>query len=161
MTKGVISVATWPYPTDSGSGEQPPMQQAAAQGRAEERPQPPPPDPSTYWAPPPGYAAPPPGYAAPPPGYSQAYPVARSSAGNGLAIASLVLGITSIVFCWWGLVSLAQVVLAVVFGCIGISRANRGAWGKGQATTGLVCGCVGGILYFIFGILTLGAGFII
>jgi hypothetical protein len=154
MTKGVISVATWPYQPEPGSAEQPPMQQAAAQGRAEERPQSPPPEPSTYWAPPPGYAA-------PPPGYAQAFPVARATAGNGLAIASLVLGITSIVFCWWGLLSLAQVVLAIVFGCIGISRASRGASGKGQAVAGLVCGCVGAILYFIFGLLTLGAGFII
>jgi hypothetical protein len=72
-----------------------------------------------------------------------------------------VLGITSIVFCWWGLVSLAQVVLAIVFGYIGISRANRGASGKGQAVAGLVCGCVGALAYFIFGIVTLGVGFII
>ena len=72
-----------------------------------------------------------------------------------------MLGITSIVFCWWGLVSLAQIVLAIVFGCIGISRASRGASGKGLAVAGLVCGCVGALAYFIFGIVTLGVGFII
>jgi lipopolysaccharide export LptBFGC system permease protein LptF len=59
------------------------------------------------------------------------------------------------------LVSLAQVVLAIVFGCIGIGRASRVGRGKGQAIAGLICGIAGGLLYFLIGILTLGVGFII
>jgi hypothetical protein len=71
------------------------------------------------------------------------------------------LGITSIVFCWWGLLTLAQVVLAIVFGCIGIGRANAGANGKGQAVAGLICGSVGAVAYLFFGIISVGIGFII
>jgi hypothetical protein len=81
--------------------------------------------------------------------------------GNGLAVASLVLGITSIIFSWWGLFTLVQVVLAVVFGSAGLYRANRGAPNKGLAIAGLVLGLVGSVIYFIFGLLTLGAGWII
>jgi len=49
-----------------------------------------------------------------------------------------VLGITSIVFCWWGLLTLLQVALAIVFGSVGISKAKRGAANKGLAVGGLV-----------------------
>jgi ABC-type phosphate transport system permease subunit len=81
--------------------------------------------------------------------------------GNGLAVASLVLGITSIIFSWWGLFTLAQVVLAIVFGSAGLYRANRGAPNKGLAIAGLVLGLIGGAIYFVFGLLTLGAGWVI
>jgi hypothetical protein len=90
------------------------------------------------------------------PGYAVARP-----ATNGLAVASLVLGITSIVFSWWGLFTLLQVVLAIVFGCVGLSRANQGAGGRGPAIAGLICGCVGAMIYFVIGILSLGIGFLI
>jgi hypothetical protein len=89
-------------------------------------------------------------------------PVVRDLSASGFAVASMVLGITSIVFCWWGLGSLAQVVLAIVFGANGIRRANQGtAGGKGMATAGLACGIVGFIAYFIVGIVSLGVGFLI
>jgi hypothetical protein len=65
------------------------------------------------------------------------------------------------VFCWWGVFTLAQVVLAIVFGAKGISKANAGASGRGQAVAGLVCGCVGAVFYLIFGIATVGIGFLI
>jgi hypothetical protein len=71
------------------------------------------------------------------------------------------LGITSIVFCWWGLATPAQVVLAIVFGSIGIRRAKGGATGKNLAVARLICGCVGAAFYVFFGLITLGAGFII
>jgi Domain of unknown function (DUF4190) len=100
-----------------------------------------------------GWGAAPPGWAAP------AYP--QAAPGNGMAVASLVLGITSIIFCWWGLATLAQVVLAIVFGCLGMSRAASGARGRGMAIAGLVCGCVGALFYLLFGVFTLGIGFLI
>jgi hypothetical protein len=94
--------------------------------------------------------------------YVSGYPQVQAQAqGNGMAVASMVLGITSIVFCWWGLATLAQVVLALVFSIRGIQKANAGAGGKGMAIAGLVCGLIGGIAYLIFGVATLGAGFII
>lgn len=85
----------------------------------------------------------------------------RPAQGNGLAVASLVLGITSIVFCWWGLFTLVQVVLAVVFGGVAIRAANQGAGHKGLAVAGLACGIAGFIAYVLFGIATLGVGFVI
>jgi hypothetical protein len=94
--------------------------------------------------------------------YAPGYPQVQARAqGDGLAVASMVLGITSIVFCWWGLATLAQVVLAIVLGVKGMRRADAGAGGKGMAIAGLVCGCVGALAYLIFGVATLGAGFII
>lgn len=84
-----------------------------------------------------------------------------STPGSGMATAGMILGITSIIFCWWGLFSLAQVVLAITFGAVGIKRAGRGAAGKGQAVAGLCCGIVGLIAYVIFGIATVGIGFLI
>jgi hypothetical protein len=139
--------ATWTQPQ---SWAQPDGSQAQAQAA-------PPPPPAQQWqaTAQPGIAwgATPPGWAAP------AY--LRTQPGNGMAVASLVLGITSIVFCWWGLATLAQVVLATVFGCIGMARATRGASGRGMAIAGLACGCVGMLFYLLFGAFTLGIGFLV
>lgn len=81
--------------------------------------------------------------------------------GNGLAVAGFVLGVTSIIFCWLGLLSLVQVVLAIVFSGIGISRANKGARRKGMATAGLILGGVGFLLYLVVGIMSFGVGLLI
>lgn len=81
--------------------------------------------------------------------------------GNGLAIAGMVFGITSIIFSWWGVFSLAQVILAIIFSSIGIQHANRGAAHKSMAVAGLTCGIIGGVLYVIIGIASLGVGFFI
>jgi hypothetical protein len=78
-----------------------------------------------------------------------------------VAVAALVLGITSIVFCWWGLLTLLQVTLAIVFGSVGISKANRGASNKGLAVAGLVLGLVGLVIYFFVGLFSLGLGWLI
>jgi hypothetical protein len=81
---------------------------------------------------------------------------------SGHAVAGMILGITSIVFCWWGLASLAQIVLAFTFGGIGLAKANRGqAGGRGMAIAGIACGCVGFVFYLITGIATLGFGFVL
>jgi hypothetical protein len=115
----------------------------------------------------------PPGYNVPPQGgygypgqwgpYGSPHPPmfvpARPS--NGVAVAALVLGITSIVFCWWGLLTLLQVALAIVFGSVGISKANRGAANKGLAIAGLVLGLVGLVIYFFIGLFSLGLGWLI
>ena len=71
---------------------------------------------------------------------------------NGLAVAGMILGITSLVFCWWGIGSLAQWVLAIVFSSVALRRANRGAAGKGMAIAGLACGVLGAVTYLILGI---------
>jgi Domain of unknown function (DUF4190) len=98
-------------------------------------------------------------------GVPAAYPqwqVSVRQPSNGMATAGMVLGITCIVFSWWGLFTLAQVVLAITFGAIGLNRANtRGAPGRGQAIAGIVLGVIGCCAYVVFGIFTLGIGFLI
>lgn len=101
------------------------------------------------------------GYDAPSP-YAPLYqPVTPVQAGNGFAVASLVLGITSILFFFLGLLTLVQVVLALTFGALGISRANRGEGGKDTAVAGLVLGCVGLVVYLFAGLLSFGLGWIV
>jgi hypothetical protein len=65
-------------------------------------------------------------------------------ASNGMATASLVLGIL-------GFFLPILSVLALIFGGIGISKANQGAGGKGLAVAGLVLGIVGtlALLYLL------------
>ncbi len=81
--------------------------------------------------------------------------------GNGLAVAGFVLGITSVVFSWWGILTLVQVVLAITFSAIGRGHAKQGARHGGLATAGLVLGIIGAVLYVFIGIFSLGAGFFI
>lgn len=95
----------------------------------------------------------------PPPPYSSPYDQAQQA--NGLAVAGFVLGITSVVFSWWGLLTLLQVVLALTFSAVGISRARRGAPHKGLAIAGLVLGLVGLVVYFLLGLASLGLGWFI
>jgi hypothetical protein len=78
------------------------------------------------------------------------------AASNGLAVAALILGLASIVFCWWGIAAFTMIVLAIVFGSIGIRRANAGAPQKNLAVAGLCCGIVGFIAYLVIGIVTFG-----
>lgn len=75
--------------------------------------------------------------------------------GNGMAVASLVLGIVSLaLFCIW-YIALPSAILAIIFGVVGRARANAGASGRGMATAGLILGCVsiGIIVLFIAGAL--------
>lgn len=63
---------------------------------------------------------------------------------NGLAIAALVCGVVGLF--------LFQVVLgplAVIFGGIGLNRANRGARRRGMALAGIILGVIDIILFII------------
>ncbi|MDQ2802107.1 MAG: DUF4190 domain-containing protein [Pseudomonadota bacterium] len=93
--------------------------------------------PAQYPAPPQGGNYP----SAPPPGYG-GYPEAPSS--NGLAIAALVCGIIGLLFLWFILSP-----LAIIFGAIGLNRANKGASGKGMAVAGIVLGVIALIGYIV------------
>lgn len=103
-----------------------------------------------------GYPAPQMPYAGGQPGYA----AARSS-GSGMAVASLVLGITSIIFCWWGVFSFLQVVLAIVFGCIALNQPDRGGDRRVMAIAGIICAGAGFFCYLIFGLLSFGFGLLI
>ena len=87
--------------------------------------------------PPPAYAyAPPPGF--PPP----AYPVKAKA--NGLALASMILGIVGITVGLCLIFFPVMPILAVVFGHLGLSQTRTtGAPGRGYAIAGLVTGYIG------------------
>jgi hypothetical protein len=75
---------------------------------------------------------------------------------SGLAVASLVLGIVG-VFLSWFLFGIPSI-LAVIFGHVGLSKANNGTGGgKGMAIAGLVTGYV--IIGIWLLILLLGVAF--
>lgn len=119
----------------------------------------PPPQTAPPSTPPPGTSPPPPyGYPAygqygahpqygapPPPQYSQ-YP--QPATGNGKAVAGLVLGIASIVFCWTTVFDVVPVVLGLVFGFLGLNQSSRlpGRTGRGMAIAGIVCSVIGAAL---------------
>jgi Domain of unknown function (DUF4190) len=64
--------------------------------------------------------------------------------GNGLAVASLVCGIIGLL-----IFSFILGPLAVIFGGVGLSRANRGASGRGLAIAGIVLGVIDIVLLVV------------
>ena len=88
--------------------------------------------------PPPAYTyAPPPGFPPPP-----AYPVKAKT--NGLALASMILGIVGITVGLCLNFFPVMPILAVVFGHLGLSQTRTtGAPGRGYAIAGLVTGYIG------------------
>ena len=84
-------------------------------------------------------------------------PVHRQPTGNGMAVAALVCGIVGAVLAFIPFlffVGLILGILAIVFGAIGLSRANKGASGKGMAIAGLILGAVS-LALGIFGAIVL------
>lgn len=63
---------------------------------------------------------------------------------KGLSIASMVLGIVSIVLCCIYYISIPSSILAIIFGAIGMKKG-----GKGMAIAGIVCGIIGLALYIL------------
>ena len=86
----------------------------------------------------PGYGMPPqlqmPYQTMPPYGYA-----GKSTDSTGLAIASMVLGIVSIVICSWQVIGLGCGIAGLVLGCV--YRAKGGA--NGMSIAGIVCSSVG------------------
>ncbi|GAA5190031.1 DUF4190 domain-containing protein [Rugosimonospora acidiphila] len=69
-------------------------------------------------------------------------PTSVPARANGFGIAGLVLGIVGIF--------LAQIILgplAIIFGAIGWSRANRGGSGRGLSIAGVVLGVIDLVLF--------------
>lgn len=85
------------------------------------------------------------GYGGVPGYYGWAAP--QQGPSNGMGMAAMVLGIVAAVgFCLWP-VAIITGVLALIFGLIGRSKANRGeAANPGQALAGIICGSVGIVL---------------
>jgi hypothetical protein len=79
----------------------------------------------------------------PPPPYHQ-YPQPRT--GNGKAIAALVLGIGSIVFCFLSVLDALLVIPAVILGVLALSDARHGrTGGRAMAQWGIALAVVGAI----------------
>lgn len=154
-----MSGIDYPPNPDPSSGQYPPAPPPGP-GYAPPPAQPPPfpypaQSPGAYPAQAPG-AYPPPPYGAPQP-YSAGYAYAAPQQGNGLAVAALVLGILSLILSWLLVVDFILAVLAIIFGAVGISTANkRNGAGKGMAIAGLVLGLITIALGIIFWIVVYG-----
>lgn len=84
------------------------------------------------------------GYYVPAPGTT---PVPVSSDGMGLAIAGMVCGIVSDVFCCTWIFAL---IIAIVGLILSIAALVRNSKGKGMAVAGVVCSAVGIVLFVLF-----------
>jgi hypothetical protein len=69
-------------------------------------------------------------------------PYSESRTGNGLAIAALVCGVVGIF-----LFNIILGPLAIIFGGVGLSRANRGAPYRGMSIAGIALGIVDLVLF--------------
>lgn len=58
---------------------------------------------------------------------------------NGMAIASMVLGIVSIVLCWWFILALPCGIVGLVLGCVYRYKGGK----SGMSVAGIVCGSIG------------------
>jgi len=130
---------TPPAPPVDGQAPPPPPEQATPEGQVPPVPvagaAPPPPPPPVPGAP---QGSVPPGPGVPPPGYQPGY--ARPLPTDGMAVASLIMGIVAFVFC-----PLLAAALAIIFGYIakGNIRSSGGALGgDGMATMGIILGFV-------------------
>lgn len=74
---------------------------------------------------------------------------ARTSGCNGKAIASLVAGVVSLIFCWGGWLFVATTVVAIVTGVKGGQAAIAGKGQRGVATAGLVLGILAAVFEFV------------
>jgi hypothetical protein len=96
------------------------------------------------------YNAPPP----PPPGYGYGYPAQQQS--NGLAIAGLVCGIVGIL-----ILNIILGPLAIIFGGVGLSRANKGAPRKTMSIWAIALGILDIVVFVILLVSLSGSSFYI
>ena len=73
--------------------------------------------------------------------------------GKGKAVASLVLGIISLVLLWFGVTALIAIVTSIIGIVLGVSaKKTLPPNQRGMATAGLICSIVGLVLAVIFSI---------
>jgi hypothetical protein len=86
------------------------------------------------------------------------YSTPGASKPAGLAIASMVLGIVSLLFCIW-YIAIPCGILAIVFGIIAGNKAKTGeGGGAGMAKAGFIMGCIGLAIDIIIVILIFTVG---
>jgi hypothetical protein len=125
-------------PPPPGGGTPPPP--AAPVPRPAAPVPPPAPGPAAYTPPPTG------NYVAPP-------PASGGSQTNGMAVAALVLGILTFV-CLGPVAG----ILAIIFGILGMKKANQTGTGKGMSIAGIVLGAVGTVATIVIVIALVAAG---
>ena len=75
---------------------------------------------------------------------------------SGMAIAGLIMGIFTLVFCWVPVVGFILGILGLIFSIVGITKKNGGA--KGAAIAGLVMTILGAIISVIMFAAVLASG---
>jgi hypothetical protein len=82
------------------------------------------------------------------PPYQQPAAYQQNTPGKGAAVASLVLGIISLVLCWWGWVGAISIVLSIIGIILGVSARKQlqPEQGRGMATGGMVCSIIALVL---------------
>lgn len=119
------------------------------------------------YGPAPGYG--PPGYGPPGPGYAPAGGFAPTPGSGfygsgvpsvqGLATASMVLGILALVMFWCWFIGIVFALISLPLGVVAVTRISKGAAspdGKGMAVAGLICSSIAlvgsiGFLVLIYG----------
>lgn len=91
----------------------------------------------------------------PQPQQPQYYPPQQPQQSNGLAVTSMVIGIVSVPGICIPYLGWVLPILAVIFGGVGLRKANQGASGKGMAIAGLVLGVIMLALMVVFTIVGL------
>lgn len=141
-----VEAAAPPAPPVAGAGVGAPAPPAPPAGPAAAAPFAPPPPVRPPPAAMPGAYPPPP---LPPPGFPPGFPVPQTS---GYAVASLILGIASIVTCWCAVPPLICGILALVFHshamrdiCAGLTSPDS----AGMARGGRICGIIGLVLTIV------------
>jgi hypothetical protein len=84
-------------------------------------------------------------------------PAHAQQSGNGFAVAAFVCGLLGLLLCWFLIAGGPLALLGIIFGAIGLSKANNAGRGKGLATAGLVCGVLGLVIGIIFQVTALKA----
>ena len=83
-----------------------------------------------------------------------------TSAGQGMGIAALVLGVLGVITAFipcFGMFAILFGVLATIFGAVGLTQAKKGSGGKGLPLSGLVLGIIATVFTIIWLMLFAGA----
>jgi len=69
--------------------------------------------------------------------------------GNGLGIASMILGILSLVMCCLYFLSIPLAIVGLVLGCVSYSKAKKAGASNGMAIAGIICSCISLVFWLI------------
>ena len=64
------------------------------------------------------------------------------NAGTGLCVASLVMGILSLLLFCFSVISVPLAIASLITGCVGSSKAKRAGRSRGMGTAGIICSVI-------------------